>query len=60
VTPSRYRRTVRAVTLAALLAVTAAGCGQRGPLVLPGTQPVAQPPPPPAPDEQDDERENEG
>jgi predicted small lipoprotein YifL len=60
-TPVRGRRALRAAALGALLAAAVGGCGQRGPLVLPGTQPAEQPQPlpPGEPESQDDERENE-
>jgi predicted small lipoprotein YifL len=60
--PLRRRHTGRAATLTALLVAAVGGCGQTGPLMLPGAEPVEQPAPSPPPDEteaQDDEPENE-
>jgi predicted small lipoprotein YifL len=52
---------LRAALLAALLSAGAAGCGQQGPLVLPGdARPIQRIDPPPAePEPADDERERE-
>jgi len=57
-----HRLAILRVALAALLTLTAAACGQSGPLTLPESQrPIERLPPSatPAQEEQDDERENE-
>jgi predicted small lipoprotein YifL len=50
---------LRAAALAALLAASAVGCGQQGPLVLPPDARPVEPaqPTPGEPESQDDERE---
>jgi len=52
-------RDLRAAALGAILAMSAVGCGQQGPLVLPPDARPVEPAPPTSgePESQDDERE---
>jgi predicted small lipoprotein YifL len=54
---SLCRNTRRAMTASLLLAIAA--CGQMGPLVLPGSQPQAEPPTAQTDDEADSDEDEE-